>query len=406
MVEAARKGFGPRVSNVFEDPRSHIIYEDARTFFASSPEPYDLIVSEPSNPWVSGVASLFSDEFYGRIAHYLAADGYFVQWIQVYETNIGIVASVVKALAPHFGAYALYNVNDVDMLIVATRGSSLGTPDDRLLQSTQLRAELERVGVQSAADLSSRQMGNNLTIGPLLQAISVPANSDFYPFVDLNAPRLRYLRETAIELPTLTVLPVPFLELLGGAAPRVATVEPAANSALFRDRLVQQALDIRRAASSGNLDDMDPVTANYLSLIDMGRERCAETPGQSEWQDAVRSISDATTAYLNPAELEDIWNRIVSSPCYREATGEYKAWVDLLAVIANRNSPQIVKLGTELLESQSFKNQDDVAYLTTVTAAASVRMGDIAQARSLLKAQWHRIDLIDCIGITSCCRTG
>jgi spermidine synthase len=392
MVEAARKGFGPRVGNVFVDPRSHIIYEDARTFFASSPEPYDLIVSEPSNPWVSGVASLFSDEFYGRIAHYLAADGYFVQWIQVYETNIGIVASVVKALAPHFGAYALYNVNDVDMLIVATRSPSLETPDDRLLQSPQLRAELERVGVQSAADLSSRQMGNNLTIGPLLQAIAVPANSDFYPFVDLNAPRLRYLRETAIELPTLTVLPVPFLELLGGAAPPVAAVEPAANSALFRDQLVQQALDIRRAASSGSLDDMDPVTANYLSLIDMGRERCAATPGQSEWQDAVRSISDATTAYLSPAELEDIWNRVVSSPCYREATGESKAWVDLLAAIANRNSPQIVKLGTELLGSPSFKNQDDVAYLTTVTAAASVRMGDIAQARSLLKAQWPRID--------------
>ncbi len=72
MVEAARKGFGPRISNVFEDPRSHIVYEDAKTFFASTREPYDLIVSEPSNPWVSGVASLFSDEFYGRISRYLS----------------------------------------------------------------------------------------------------------------------------------------------------------------------------------------------------------------------------------------------------------------------------------------------------------------------------------------------
>ncbi len=67
IVEAARQGFGPRIGNVFDDPRSHIIYEDAKTFFASAREPYDLIVSEPSNPWVSGVATLFSDEFYGRI---------------------------------------------------------------------------------------------------------------------------------------------------------------------------------------------------------------------------------------------------------------------------------------------------------------------------------------------------
>jgi hypothetical protein len=278
------------------------------------------------------------------------------------------------------------------MLIIATRSSSLGSPDDRLIQSPQLRAELERVGVQSAADLASRQMGDNLTIGPLLQAIPVPANSDFFPFVDLNAPRLRYLRETAIELPALTVLPVPFFELLGGAAPRVPTVDPAANSALFRDRLVQQALAIRRAASSGSLDDLDPLTANYLSLIDMGPERCAANAGQKEWQNAVRNISDETTPYLNPAELGEIWNKVASSPCYREATGEYKAWADLLAAIAKRNSPQIAKLGTELLGSQSSKNEDDVAYLTTVTVAAYVRMGDIAQARSLLKAQWDRLN--------------
>jgi spermidine synthase len=390
MVDAARKGFGPRIHNVFEDPRSHIIYDDARTFFASSHEPYDLIVSEPSNPWVSGVATLFSDEFYDRIAHYLAADGYFVQWLQVYETNIEIVASVVKALAPHFGAYALYNVNDVDMLIVATRGAALPTPDDRLLESPPLHAELERVGVQSAADLSSRQMGDNLTIGPLLRTIPVPANSDFYPFVDLNAPRLRYLRETAIELPALTVLPIPFFELLGGAAPRAPTVEPAANSALFRDRLVQKAVEIRRAASSGSLNDLDPLTATFLQLIDTGQERCAAQAAQDEWQSAVKSISEETTPYLNSTELEELWNGILSTPCYRFATDEHKAWADVLAAIAHRNAPQIVRLGTELLGSPSSMSEDDLAYLTTVAVAASVRVGDLAQARILLDAQWPR----------------
>jgi predicted membrane-bound spermidine synthase len=391
IVEAARKGFGSRISNVFEDPRSHLIYDDARTFFASSHAQYDLIVSEPSNPWVSGVATLFSDEFYGRIAHYLAADGYFAQWIQVYETNIGIVASVVKALTPHFGAYALYNVNDVDMLIIATRGAALQAPDDRLLQSPQLRAELARVGVQSAADLASRQMGDNRTIGPLLQSLHVPANSDFFPFVDLNAPRLRYLRETAIELPTLTVLPIPFFELLGGAAPQIPMAEPAANSALFRDRLVQRALDVRNAASSGSLDGLDPLSARSLSLIDMSGERCAGKSGQDEWQIAVRNIGEETTPYLNSAEIGEIWQKIVSSPCYREATEEHKSWTDLLAAIAHRNAPQIAKSGTELLRSPSSKPADDAAYLTTVSAAAYVRLGDIAQARSLLKAQWPRI---------------
>ena len=45
--------------------------------------------------------------------------------MQVYETNLGVVASVMKALAPHFGAYALYNTDDLDILIIATRGATL-----------------------------------------------------------------------------------------------------------------------------------------------------------------------------------------------------------------------------------------------------------------------------------------
>jgi spermidine synthase len=385
MVEAARQGFGPRIHNVFEDPRSHIVYDDAKTFFASAREPYDLIVSEPSNPWVSGVATLFSDEFYRRIAQHLAPDGYFVQWMQVYETNIGVIASVVKALTPHFGAYALYNIDDLDILIIATRGAALRPPDERRLQSPLLRAELRRVGVQSVADFESREIGDNATLGPALQAIRVPPNSDFYPFVDLNAPRLRYLRQNAVELPALTVLPVPLMELLAGTAPSQGpTAEPAIDSALFRDRLVRRAVEIRRAVSSGSLDNLDPLSARYLWLIDTARERCASKEAQDAWQDAVRNISDDTAAYLNAAELEEIWDKVTSSPCYREVTGAHKAWPDLLAAIAQRSAPDIARLGTELLGSDSSPSDNDLAYLTTVTAAAQIRMGEIAHARRLL----------------------
>jgi spermidine synthase len=392
MVEAARKGFGPRIKNVFEDPRSHIVYEDAKTFFASSRQPYDLIISEPSNPWVSGVATLFSEEFYGRIAQYLAPDGYFVQWMQIYETNIGVLASVIKALSAHFGAYALYNTDDLDILIIATRGAALRSADDRLLHSQELRTELKRVGVQSVADFRLRKIGDNLTLGPLFQSIPVPANSDFFPFVDLNAPRLRYMRENAVELPALTVMPIPFLELLDGDAPRGPTAEPAANSALFRDRLVRRALEIRRAVSSGSLFNLDPQSATYLSRVDMSQDRCAEKEGQNAWKTAIRSISDDTAAYLNPAELEEIWNRVMVSPCYRNVPGELKTWADLLAAISRRNARQIVKLGSELLLPQTSNSSDELAYLTTVTAAAHVRMGEIAQARSVLQAQWPRFN--------------
>ena len=391
MVEAARQGFGPRISNVFEDARSHIVYEDAKTFFASARAPYDLIVSEPSNPWVSGVATLFSDEFYARIVHYLAPDGYFVQWMQVYETNTGVLASVMKALAPHFGAYALYNTDDLDILIVATRAAALPLPDDRLLQSPQLRDELARVGVQSVADIELRKIGDNLTIGPLLQSIPVPPNSDFYPFVDLNAPRLRYMRQNALELPALTLLPIPFLELLDSSTSRAATVEPSPDSPIVRDRLVRRALEIRTAVSTGSLNNLDPLSALYLSHIDLSAERCADKAGQKTWSDALRNISDETAAYLNAAELQELWSKVRTSPCYRVMSGNERAWADLLAAISQRSAPEIVRFGTELIGPQTPDSEDQLAYLTTVTAAAYVHLGQIAEARSLLHAQLGRI---------------
>jgi len=397
MVEAARKGFGPRIGNVFEDPRSHIVFEDAKTFFASAREPYDVIVSEPSNPWVSGVATLFSDEFYGRVTQHLRSDGYLVQWIQTYETNLGIVASVIKALAPHFGAYAIYNSNDSDILIIATRGTKLPIPDDRIFQSPLLRAELNRIGIQGIDDIRLRKIGDNLTLGPLLQSVSVPPNSDYFPFVDLNAPRLRFVGANASELPKLTVMSVPFLEFLAaGDAPRNPTIEPLASSTLVRDSSVRTALAIRRAVLDGVLQGLDPSISSYAMLIDTNREGCTDTATQNAWKMAVRNISDRTAAYLSAAELQGIWNKITSSACYRAAAEEEKTWVDLFAAIALRNSSDIVRLGSSLLGSPARISEEDLAYLTTVTAAAYIRMDRIAQAHGLLlQEQSKKLDRSD-----------
>jgi spermidine synthase len=245
---------------------------------------------------------------------------------------------------------------------------------------------------RSCADFQSRQMGDNRTIGPLLQSLPAPANSDFYPFIDLNAPRSRYLRETAIELPALTVLPIPFFELIGAAVPAGPTVEPAANSALFRDGLVHRALQIRDAVSTGSLNGLDPVIARDLGHIDMSPEQCAAESGQNDWQNAVRRISDATTSYLKAGELEGIWHKVMASPCYRDTDGERRAWVDLLAATADRDAAQITRLGAGLLGSQAAESEEDLAYLTTVTVAAYIRLGDTAQARRLLQAQWSRVN--------------
>jgi spermidine synthase len=392
MVEAAQQAFGTRIHRVFEDPRSHIVYEDAKTFFAASREPYDLILSEPSNPWVSGVASLFSDEFYGRVVQYLRPEGYFVQWVQIYETDINVVASIIKALSRHFGAYAIYNLNDLDILIVATRASAFPAAGDQFLQWPQMRVELDRIGVQSLADLRSRLIGDDRIIGPMFNTMPVPANSDFFPFVDLNAPRLRFMSRNAFALTRLTSLSIPVLDLLRADAPSGPTPDPSQHSAVVRDGKVRRALAIRHALSGGHLEPLDAISVTTVLLLRTSATQCVDPEVQNAWKTAARNVAMLTTAYLSPADLADLWSSVRSTPCYREASGPHRAWADLLASVAARNAGEILTRGTQLLAAPSALSLDERTYLTSALTTAYIRLGEIPQARDLLIAQWDQLD--------------
>src|SRR5207244_11958218 len=52
----------------YENPRVHLTFNDARNYMNMTRKQYDIIISEPSNPWIAGVASLFTSEFYDRAA--------------------------------------------------------------------------------------------------------------------------------------------------------------------------------------------------------------------------------------------------------------------------------------------------------------------------------------------------
>jgi spermidine synthase len=392
IVAAARQGFGPRIHDVFEDPRSHLVYEDAKTYFAASREPYDLIVSEPSNPWVSGVATLFSDEFYDRIVHYLRPDGYFVQWVQIYETDIGIVSSIVKALSRHFSAYAIYNTNDFDILIVATRGAALTAPSEQILQWPGMRAELERIGVQSVAELQSRLIGDNRMVEPLLSAVPAPVNSDFFPYVDLNAPRMRFLHHDANELPGLTLLSIPFVDLLRNGSSDGPTLEPLQQSLLARDARVRRALALRQSLLNGRLEGLGAVSAIDVMILRTSAAQCTEPQAQDAWKVAARNVGAMTASYLSPTELTDVWSSVRSTPCYRDASGPHKVWADVLAAVAARNAAEIVRIGAPLLASGSALSKDERTYLTTVLATGYVRLGQLPQARELLVSHWNQLD--------------
>ncbi|PKL93395.1 MAG: spermidine synthase, partial [Gemmatimonadetes bacterium HGW-Gemmatimonadetes-1] len=119
MIEGARV-FLPANARVYEDPRSHLVIGDAKAHFAAAAERWDVILSEPSNPWVSGVSGLFTVEFYVRVKAALADGGVFGQWLHTYELSDNLVLSVLAGIDAVFPSWRVHQVGPGDLLVIAS----------------------------------------------------------------------------------------------------------------------------------------------------------------------------------------------------------------------------------------------------------------------------------------------
>ena len=188
--------FYPANRRAFEDRRSHVVIDDAKSYFASARQRYDLIMSEPSNPWVSGVSGLFTTEFYSRVRQYMTDDGVFGQWLHVYELDDGLVLSVLAALHQNFRSYEIYLVPGSDLLVVASNRPSVPAPDWSVAGLAGLRGDLCRFLPLTPTALDALHLIGRAELAPLLDTWEQP-NSDFYPVLDLGAERRRFRRDMA-----------------------------------------------------------------------------------------------------------------------------------------------------------------------------------------------------------------
>jgi len=200
MVAGSRV-FYPANRRVFDDPRSRIVISDAKAFFAASNARFDLILSEPSNPWVSGVSGLFTTEFYARVRGYLAPGGVFGQWLHTYELSDGLVLSVLAALHRNFADYRVFAINGGDLLVVAS-ANRLPRPDWAVAQLPLVRQDLCRFLPMTSAALERTVVVDRGGLAPLL-ARGFVANSDFYPILDLGAESARFLQQSAVGVANL-----------------------------------------------------------------------------------------------------------------------------------------------------------------------------------------------------------
>jgi spermidine synthase len=192
MLEGSRV-FLPATQRVFEDPRSRFVIDDAKSFLAQGGEPLDLILSEPSNPWVSGVSSLFSMEYYQRVRARLAPGGVFGQWLHLYEISDALVLSVLAALHQTFPSYQAYLVHSADMLIVAAVEAEMPAPDWSVFDFPDVAQDLARTHPFTPGLLEASRFMTREGLAPLLDTWPYP-NSDFFPILDLGAERTRFLQ--------------------------------------------------------------------------------------------------------------------------------------------------------------------------------------------------------------------
>ena len=174
-----------------DDPRATLIIDDARTFLRVTPNRYDMIVSEPSHPWVPGVANLFTQEFFELGRARLSDDGIWVQWVQIYQLSTESLRSVLATYQKVFPHVLVFRVgglsNGKDLLLI---GSNRPLNLDRLserLRDPRMTAELARVDLKSEADIRGWYVCDETRLGPAVAGAKI--NTDDNMHIEMTVPR-------------------------------------------------------------------------------------------------------------------------------------------------------------------------------------------------------------------------
>jgi spermidine synthase len=402
MAEASRR-FSPRNTNAFADPRSHIFFDDAKTFFSTHNRKYDIIISEPSNPWVSGVSSLFTGEFYRLARRHLNPDGILVQWFQMYEIDASLVASVLRALGENFPDYAIYAATGSDLLIIAGETRTLARPLADITAMPGVARELRRVHVNSIWDIEVRRVGGKRSLAPMFLTYGVPANSDFYPYLDLHAARYRFLQRSADELTGLLTYSIPVIALLEGSRK-----SERAESRVDGDEYLEALQLTRRARYARDFlllhTAPEPVAIPrpFQKDLELTRARLIECrdPERSDiWFHSLYQLARTLNPMLSPNDAKTVWERIERGPCSSRVAPDERQWIDLMKAVGNRAAPDMARLAEALLAKSSDLPTGHRQYLMAAGMAGYLAQGKRAEAGALWSRYPKDVDKTGDIGL-------
>jgi spermidine synthase len=175
--------------NLQNNPKVKIHIGDAfRILGRSKNTTWDIIISEPSNPWVTGVDLLFTKEFYALAKKHLSANGILLQWVQIYDANIQMVGMILNTVMQEFLHCHVFMANSGDLLIVATdqefTKEALERAETLLKTNQAVRTSLDTIHLSTLDSILLRELWSTSYI------------RDFFPdsgIQTMDHPRLHYL---------------------------------------------------------------------------------------------------------------------------------------------------------------------------------------------------------------------
>lgn len=197
VLEAA-KLFSPFNHNALDHPKCRVILDDAKSYLQLANHPYDVIISEPSNPWMAGVATVFSREFYEQCRQSLRPTGVMAQWVQVYETNDDVLRLILNTFASVFPEAAIWQPTATDLILVSRMDPQpidLQQLRQRLAAKT-VQQDLERIDLYGPAAFLAREIIPGGDVQHLIEP-GGRVQSDFYPLLEYAAQRAFFVRGQA-----------------------------------------------------------------------------------------------------------------------------------------------------------------------------------------------------------------
>ncbi|MFC1532525.1 fused MFS/spermidine synthase [Thermodesulfobacteriota bacterium] len=198
QVVDASNFFLPWNNNLLSNPKTELIIQDGRAHMELSDRKYDVISSEPSNPWMAGQAILFTEEFFRLARDRLNDDGIYVQWIHAYQMDWPTFALVGRTFFRVFPNSLLIRTNPLslgsDFLLVGLKS------EERLNESVAER-NLRYAQQSKNITLHNHRVFYHLIVSEDLKKLfgEGPVNTDIRPWLEFSAPKLIHTHDPVIR---------------------------------------------------------------------------------------------------------------------------------------------------------------------------------------------------------------